>query len=268
MRESLLACLLILLIASFLLYLRPRRKRRVVIAGCARNVERELKTSLPDVLRLAKEFDEYAILIYENDSEDGTVEELRRFQQKEGRGRVHVFSDTGVEGSRTVRLARGRNLLLAFALRHFGSYDYLVVMDLDYTRNNTRSLLAAATSIPDDCSASTATSRKEYYDWWAFREESLQMNYDCWKDEEATKVGNCVSWGRRWGKRMNEKRRRVASAFNGIAIYRMSHIPPSATYVGKTKEGEDVCEHVSFNLSLPMRVLVDPNLVTSTWDAE
>lgn len=254
------------------MYLRSPHKRgiitktnlKAVFVGCAKDIEKELHHSLKDMVRLANEFEDYVILIYENDSSDKTVSVIREFSKKNAK--VKLISETHVPGTRTQRLAHGRNILLAMAKTHYSNYDFLVMMDMDYTRSNTESILKVAETMPVDYSGVTAVSRNTYYDWWAFRSTDLQLNYDCHKDKPLQEQhGNCQTWKSQYGHELNKKLRKVESAFNGIGVYRLSNIPPEAKYVGETIDGKEVCEHVSFNSYLK-NLYVDPNLVTSTWD--
>jgi len=262
----------VIIIAALLIYFLMNYSRKLsirhatktnlkaVFVGCAKDIEKELHHSLKDIVRLASEFEDYVILIYENDSSDKTVDVIRRFSKKNPN--IKLISETHIPGTRTQRLARGRNILLNIAKTAYATYDFLVVMDMDYTRSNTESILKVAESMPQDYSGVTAVSRNKYYDWWAFRSSDLHLNYDCHKDKQ---LGNCHMWGDRFGYELNKKLRKVESAFNGIGVYRISHIPPEAKYVGETLDGNEVCEHVSFNSYLK-NLYVDPNLVTSTWD--
>ena len=235
---------------------------KAIFAGCARNIARELENSLPDMYRLASEFDEYAIIVYENDSTDDTLTVLNNFSRN--KRNVFIISESNVLGCRTERLARGRNALLNLAREKFPDYDLLVMMDMDYTRQNTKSLRQVAESMVGDWNAITAVSRQNYYDWWAFRARNLGLDYDCHNEEEKMN-GNCDEWSIRTKHlRMNETFRRVESAFNGIAVYKFQQIPKDAKYVG-LKNGKEICEHVMFHEKLPV-IYIHPGIVTSTWD--
>lgn len=265
--------------------LRSRKYRsfsKAVIVGCARDIAYELDYSLRDMYSLGSEFDRFAIVVYENDSRDNTLQKLQNFAHVHRN--VHIIHETNVLGARTTRLARGRNILLNYARSHYADYDFFIVMDMDYTRQNTCSLARVADNMQSHWSAVTAVSRTKYYDWWALRCKELNMHYDCHKDKQLTddrtnKVvdimsaevvgnrkiqGNCKDWNRKFGLQMNHKLRNVQSAFNGIGIYKFNKIPIDAMYIG-VKNGVETCEHVEFHKSLS-QIYIDPKLVTSTWD--
>jgi len=246
------------------------KNMKAVFVGCARDIETQVSHSLQDMIRLASEFDDYVILIYENDSSDNTADRIRDVSKQNPR--VKLISEKNIPGTRTQRLAHGRNLLLTMARTTYYDFDFLVVMDMDYTRSNTDSIASIAEQMPLEYSGVTAVSRKTYYDWWAFRSSELRLDYDCHKEKhlregegEGEGEGGCDAWGSLWGRKLNTKLRKVESAFNGIGIYRLSNIPSEATYIGETPEGAEVCEHVAFNSHLS-NLYIDPRLVTSTWD--
>ena len=260
---GLLSVLLIIVACIYLTRNTRSAKYKAVFSGCARDIEKQLHNSLPDILRLAREFEEYVILIYENDSKDNTIKVIQEYAQQDSR--IKLISEKNVTGKRTHRLAHGRNTLLDIAKKYYADYDFYVVMDLDYTRQNTHSILSVADTMPSHYSGVTAVSRKRYYDWWAFRSSALKLDYDCWKDKDNIQQnGDCNSWKHK-PINMNGVARKVESAFNGIGVYKLSAIPKDARYVGETSDGGEVCEHVAFHSYLP-NLYIDPNLVTSTWD--
>ena len=56
----------------------------------------------------------------------------------------------------------------------------------------------------------------------------------------------------------------VDSAFGGLAIYKKSCIPDEAEYIGLSKNGEKICEHVSFHNSIKKNkgsIFINPKLI-------
>jgi len=235
--------------------------KTAVIVGCARDIEKEVSHSMSEMYRLGNEFKKFALIVYENDSKDGTLKKLKSFSRKHTN--VIILHEKNVRGHRTKRLAHGRNKLLQYARQNYGKYDFFIVMDMDFTRSNTTSLASVASSMKPKWDAVTAVSREYYYDWWAFRCKRLNMDYDCWGDRSDT-LGDCIDWGTEWEVKMNNRLRKVESAFNGIAIYKFDRIPPEASYIGDIN-GKEVCEHVNFNKYIS-NIYIYPRLVTSTWD--
>lgn len=229
---------------------RPPSDRKIVIVGTVRNCANELKNSIPDAIRLANEFQEYKIILYENDSEDNTVEVVNNFAAKNKN--ITLITEKNIPGQRTERLAHGRNILLNEVRQKYNHYDFMIVIDLDYNKpNHTKSLRTVIEKMPDHWGAVTATSKIGYYDWWALRSSNLGLDYDCWHPPDGcTDACACGRNPMNTGdlrQIIKEKDRKVESAFNGIGIYRINAIPEDAKYVGIAENGDDVCEHVSFN---------------------
>lgn len=237
---------------------------KAVIVGCARNIQEMALHGISEMYRLGCEFEEFVLTIYENDSQDNTLKILKEFSCLHA-NTVIILSETNIKGHRTEVLAHARNTLLKYAKRYYIHYDFFIVMDMDFTRRNTKSLAYVVSSMKPWWNAVTAVSRKEYYDWWAFRCRRLNMDYDCINDIKSIEQrGDVGSWQKKWKSKMNHRLRKVESAFNGIAIYRFSAIPYTASYIGS--EGTmEICEHVSFNKCIP-NIYIHPNLISSTWD--
>ena len=56
----------------------------------------------------------------------------------------------------------------------------------------------------------------------------------------------------------------VDSAFGGLGIYKKSAIPNDAEYIGVDKNGDEVCEHVSFHSSIRNnqgKIFINPRLI-------
>ena len=239
----------------------------VLIVGCARNIARHVAHVIGEMHRIGTRFGDYAVVIYENDSTDGTRE---RLLSREGE-RVRVITETNVPGSRTTRLAHGRNVLLRAARDMAERFDWLLVMDMDFAAQiDLRGVEAAVASWEAlRWNACTATTKK-YYDFWALRSPDV-MNYDCWTDADAIRRhGNCSRYHGRWQPRSVTW---VESAFNGMVIHRMDAVARSdCEYVGTDEYGRETCEHVSFYRCLG-RVIIHPKLVAqvhteaTTWIA-
>lgn len=235
---------------------------KCVIGGCARNIQYELYNSLKDIIKIGNTFDEYAIIIYENDSSDKTVDVIKSFQATVPR--MYLFSEKDVKGSRTERLSRGRNILLECVRSYFSNYDFYMVMDLDYKQPTTFDIQHILNNWHFEWNAITAVSKYRYYDWWALRMES-GLTYDCWNPNE-NQGGDCKYYATKFSKQMPKTVTKVISAFNGIGIYKIHALLRNrcCSYVG-SKKGIDICEHVEFHKCLG-NIFIHPDLVTKTWE--
>ena len=237
------------------------QKYRIIIVGTVRDCAKKLQNSLPDVIRLAKEFEQYKIILYENDSKDNTIKVINKFSNN-----ITLISEKNIRGNRTERIAHGRNILVNEVRKKYNDYDFMIMMDLDYSPPNIlKSLRDVIERIPNHWGAATAVSRYGYYDWWALRCSELGLNYDCWNlpKDQLDRIG-CPAWCG-FGQELKSKIRKVESAFNGVGIYRINMIPADAKYEGRDENGSATCEHVSFNKKIP-NVYIFPELITSTWD--
>ena len=108
---------------------------KCIIGGCARNIEKQLEVSLPDIIKIGEQFDEYSILIYENDSTDRTLDIIKTFQRDYPE--INLISEKLVVGTRTEILSQGRNILLQQLIDNYSEYDFYIQMDLDYMRPTT-----------------------------------------------------------------------------------------------------------------------------------
>ena len=90
-------------------------KESVVIVGCAKNIEKNLPTSLKKIDMLINLFEKSNVIIFENDSTDNTLNILTKW--KGDRNNIEIISEIKennpiLRKDRTYRLAYGRNLLL------------------------------------------------------------------------------------------------------------------------------------------------------------
>lgn len=231
-----------------------------LIVGCARNVGPSVDHVLSEMHRLGARFSDYEILVYENDSTDGTLSALRRHEGP----RVRILSETNVRGPRTVRLARARNILLDAARAMADRFRWLIVMDMDFVNRINMHGIDTAVASWDALrwNACTAVTIK-YYDFFALRLPGF-MDYNCRQDKEAiARRGSCFTYD---GTFRPDRVLWVDSAFNGLAIHRMDAVARSsdAKYKGEGESGEEVCEHVPFYKALK-RVIIHPDLVAQTW---
>jgi hypothetical protein len=234
-----------------------------VIVGCARDVEHMLvRTVLPDIQRLRRMFETSSVYIYENDSVDGTLRVL------ENTPNITVISETNVPGTRTERLARGRNLLRMAADKYHPHADWMIMMDLDFHFSHDFQGLSKVIEHmrTNNINVASAVS-SHYYDYWALRHRDADFVGDCMDRRKDTfwdwlKPNKCSQWGFWEPKGIVS----VQSAFNGLAVYNMKRVRSSnCVYVGRHRDGRGKCEHVAFHQCLG-RVIVDDRLRTTMWD--
>ncbi|KAK7234510.1 alpha-1,3-mannosyltransferase [Aureococcus anophagefferens] len=154
----------------------------VIVVGCARNCAKDLPAclrTLEGVARVATDCcgggGPAGWVLFENDSDDGTLAVLEAFRR--AGPRRHVVSEVGLDAwlpKRTHRLAHGRNMLLRRVelLGWLAGATLLVIADLDDV-NKVVDLGGAAIACGlvagGSLDVATANQPRRYYDLWALR---------------------------------------------------------------------------------------------------
>jgi hypothetical protein len=113
------------------------RKSRVIFAGLVRNAIDVLPLTIERIERLANGFADHRIVVYENDSTDGTQELLTAWAA--AMPKVSVVSESlGAplnpntrSSSRADRMAACRNRYHALIAKRFAGFDCVIVLDMD-----------------------------------------------------------------------------------------------------------------------------------------
>lgn len=238
---------------------------RLVIAGTARDVQPHLSKIQKAITRLVVDgkFQLVQMIWFENNSNDGTVPELEKWNA-DGDWNVRVISeDLSHMQERTKRLAHGRNRLwseidkLIVQPTLAQEETYILMMDMDDV-NWHLSNAHECFNLPD-WSVCCCNSYKVYYDLWALR------TYDDWMPTGDYNSNNrMVAAGQR--RRQQKPFRHISashepipvkSCFGGAAIYKYSAIKPVLETAKKANEplysgvdaatNKQVCEHLSFH---------------------
>ena len=224
------------------------RARTVVICGLCRDVRHWLPRTRARIERLGAMFRDYAVVLYENDSQDDTVAYLRDWQRDNPR--VHVLSESlGYprypqvrDLDRAARLASCRNRYRDYAVREFGDYDYATVVDTDLcggwsydgvadTFGHTDwDFVGSYGVLPRVSDGNPPRRHLIHFDAWAFRD------VDHHQPHEGHEINRMVL-------QRGESLLRVWSCFGGLGVYRMPCFH-AARYAG----GD--CEHVQLHRAL------------------
>lgn len=233
----------------------------IVIASLARQNASLLPAFIARVERLGEMFADYRVVIYENDSTDGTDEVLRRWAQRNARitylheRLARTFHGSVRTNDRTSDMAHYRNQYLRLTQQQFGAFDYLAVIDSDL--ENGWSYDGVAHSIGCngwDMIGANGIQYNEpfgtYYDTWATR---------CLSD------GPTLEDITRRPLLRGEPLIKVRSCFGGFGLYRMAAVQ-NAEYAA------DDCEHPTLHRQLCSngyhRMFINPSLIavhTSWW---
>lgn len=229
-----------------------------VIVGTARDIEPFLARTFIVIDMIRSCFANSAVIIYENDSKDRTLELLNAKAAQSYDFRV--ISEKDVKGLRTHRLAHGRNICIDEALKY--DSDYVIVMDLDDVNSGLTKdafLSSFKNSLDVEWSVITANQRSKYYDLWALRTHDDWMPFDCWVCASKRGINYCVNERYRSIPEDN-KPILVKSAFGGLAIYKTSAIGNARYYGGDGNR--ETCEHVSFHENIrDSRIFINPKMI-------
>ena len=226
--------------------------KHIVFGGCARDCQENILSSLENLSKLGKIFKKYEIVIFENDSNDKTLEILNKHTDELP---LTIISEKDLDKvfvTRTQRLSYARNQI--FDQIKLRDPDYHCIADMDGVLGADLSLDTFLTnfSMPDVWDAVFPVNEKLYYDVWAFRHKNIYSN-DYMREVEnfhpqfsyqdalninlrsiaALDYQNLRGW------------LRVESAFGGMGIYNTKFFR-NCRYFGISGPHE-ICEHVAFH---------------------
>ncbi len=229
----------------------PERRRveapSLVVGGTARNCGAFLPAVFARLDALARGRRVYYVF-YESNSGDSTYELLLGFvSTRAGR----VFTER-TNGTRTERIARGRNTIVAHVENV--NTDFFVNLDMD-DRCTSIDVPSVVECIARSTEWDVATSnrREDYYDLWALRTPALG---NCYAHGDACESHPLADWfpGKRElvGARTFPPSRpyyHVQSAFAGLAVYKAALLG-GARYTGTCVDGAPECEHAPFHAAI------------------
>lgn len=250
----------------------------IVVCAVARNISKTLRKDFERINNSLSRFSEIHWLVVESDSDDNSVEELLALQAESANFNFIQMGKLKEQfESRTELLAYARNAYLNEIISNeiYKNVDFVAIADLNGLN---RKLNAKAVNSVFELAESgmfTANQDGPYYDIWALRHHLWSPN-DCWEQ---------LSFFRKYSKKSNltlkaavnirmlkipvESRPiEVESAFGGFAIIPRAFIRNAWMYQGKTPEGKDVCEHVSFCEVIREnggQIFVVPSLINTTF---
>lgn len=223
------------------------KERKVVITGLARNIAPVLGKTMARIERTGAMFDDYRVVVFENDSRDNTAEQLKVWARINPNVRAisERLGDPVNPGirclDRATRMAKYRSACRDYLLENWPDYDDVIVVDMDLPGGWSYDGIANTfgQEIEWDFVGSNGIIHKEYkgllnkplyYDVWAFRW------LGSWSPVFAQQL-NPRYWPR------GEPMLRVNSCFGGLGVYKMNSVF-AGTYAGTD------CEHVPFHQSM------------------
>lgn len=219
----------------------------VVIVGTAKNAEDYLSTIIDKMEMLGSLFLRYNIIIYENDSEDNTLNILIDWEKRNKN--VKIISEKNLNFNyRTHTLMYARNILLNEALKL--NSEYLICMDMDYVNYGiTKEGFLSCFDINLDWAVLGANQSQVYYDLWALRTYDNWMDYDCWScvHIEKKSIDECI-FKKFINIPIDKDPIKVLSCFGGLCLYKTKFLY-NCSYNGKTDNSlwPEKSEHIGLN---------------------
>jgi len=253
----------------------------IVFGVLARNCSKSLSLNIPRLEKAGEQFGDYRVLVYENDSDDGTDDIIRQWAERNEKvvGICEVSHRQTIPGRtkgcpypmksvhRIERMAGFRNRVLSEVESRF-SPRYFCFVDVDILSFDYKSLAEAVCNAPDGWGGLFANGRVALVDGGGIR-AFTPFQYDSYaflangvnpEDTGGWYVSRffhgitSYAVNKRLGSVMYLP---CGSAFNGIGIYRWEAIWGLRYRVEQTVELKRVnacfCEHVPFNADVRRR---------------
>lgn len=257
------------------------REKTIIICSIVRNAEKGLMKNIPVINQICSLFNDYRIVVYENNSTDKTKFLLSQWKDSLGEKAYFVMDD--IEPEKTIPKAnsvtcnpffsRKRISKMAFLRNQYMNVidqlgwtpDYVMVVDLDVAQLYFESILSSFnTEMEWDAVTANGYSmgpnlRRRYHDTYALTEYGDEGNPQT-EDKIKFLAG-------KYGKLKNgDNWVRVFSAFGGLAIYRYEAVKGLRYQLLDNNDDrvEVRCEHFSIYKQMAERgydkVFINPSM--------
>lgn len=257
-------------------------KKSIIVCSIVRNAEKGLRRNIPVVKELCRRFGDYRVVVYENDSTDGTKAVLREWMAEDGEHVCALLNDA--DGTKTIpsasavtvnpffsrkriaKMADLRNRYMEYVDEQGWTADYLMVVDLDVAQLSLDGILSSFGEDVPEWDAVTAygystspSLQRRYHDTYALVKQGERDVAQTEKSIHDNALGFAALLdGEKWV--------RVDSAFGGLAIYRFECVQ-ELRYQVLPNDDERVevrCEHQSIYAQMRGRgfdcVYVNPQM--------
>lgn len=255
--------------------MKPFSEASIIVVGTVRNCEKTIEADVGRIGAALSSFKNVQWLAVESDSDDASVGELESLKRTLPEFDYLALGSLRSEfPKKTERLAFCRNQY-AEAIRTSGTYaaiDYVAVADFDGINSAISAAAIESCWQRDDWDMCAANQGGPYYDIWTLRHDDWCPG-DCMREyrflrrftANPQRARYASVWSRMVTIPASSDWIEVDSAFGGFAIYRRNWFD-LAGYVGVADDGEEVCEHVSFNTALRRngaKLYINPQLINA-----
>lgn len=235
------------------------KKHKVVFAGITRNNAPDLAITIKTIEYIGSFFSDYRVIIFENDSDDGTKQILANW--KMNNPRINIISENYSIQKRPSNkfLAAARNkYIIALQDKQYAEFDMAVFIDMDMAFGidvrGIQDSFAKMDAWDAICSNGIFKSTGEMWDAFAFR--NAEFPHDTrvpgYWDQLLPKIQKVHSVG--------SGLTPVHSCFGGLAIYKKASIA-NCEYDSIDEDCEHIAFHKCATTKNKMRMFLNPNQV-------
>jgi glycosyltransferase involved in cell wall biosynthesis len=217
--------------------------KKIVFCGLCRNIEKMIGKNIQLLELLGRQFDDFKIILFENDSEDQTRQIIKSYSEtipnlilldcgpdnpncifKEKK----MYEIGALSNTRIQKMAYFRNEYLKYIKKNLSNYDYVMMMDMDiegyFNMDGFFEVLAK-----EDWDAMFINGRIDYMLSSVMYDSLAYVRSNCQYDEYLAEKQNNLGFIQKTIKNLletpeKEKWIPVKSAFNGCGIYKMETI--------------------------------------------
>jgi hypothetical protein len=190
------------------------------ICGPVKNCGPFIEKVLENMEKLGKIFDDYTILIYYDNSDDDTINKLKKYQKKNPKMNFYVNLQSTTP-FRTHNIAKARNYCLNYVQQNKDKYPYFIMMDCDDVNcKNCEPEILKKYLMRNDWDGLSFNTSPKYYDIWGLSIAPYCFSYNHFKNNQ-TFYGIIQSYVmHKLNNLQSGQLLPCISSFNGFSIYR------------------------------------------------
>ena len=176
-----------------------------------------MKDVFNNIEKLGTLFDDYAIVVYCDKSNDNSIGFLNEYRKKNPR-LIYYYNEIPVSRFRTHRLAHARNECIKMVYSHFKDYPCFIMMDFDDVCSQSVKIDVLQKYLHEDTWDALSFNKEPYYDIWALSIHPYEFSYRHLKNDARHVMQEYITNILKGSNNLVQ----CMSAFNGFAIYRTS----------------------------------------------